>query len=396
VPVDRACLLLGVTLVAAHVTGACGGGSSIRSVEAPKILSLTAVAPAKAALADDPEAADHLIREGARLPNERVHEIEEQLDKNPADLESRLMLLGYYGRSGGEAGPSGEPYDTLIIGLFEQFPGSVLAGELGSSDASFERRTSLWRKLVAKNPNDAAILGNAGMHLADSDDEREGEQLLGRAESLAPSDPRWPWALGFVGWARIAGPDASIAESRGAAERAMARLEHAFELARSSPPRWLVPKVLFGYERLTELAFIAGDLQRTRTYANFTLEVARSWQVDWERADAVNAAETLLGYVELATGHLGEAERHLIASAQTSGSPVLGSYGPDLGLAAELLARGRSQRVLEYLDLCKRFWDPGPGVIDGWQTAIRSGASPDFGGLIHTSVRRALAFATKK
>lgn len=364
------------------------------------MLSLGDAPPAKARLEDDPEAADRLIREGARATPVRVHELEERLARTASDLEARLLLLGYYGRGGGEAGPSGEPYDTLIMGLFEQHPRSVLAGELGSSDASFERRASFWRKLVAANPRDAKIAGNAGAYFAGGfvvDDERksEGTRLLERAAALDPSDPRWPWLLGIGRWVDAIGGDGPFEESKAAARQALSLMERSLELARPSPPRWLVPRILGAYERLTEMAWIAGEWSRMRAYASFALDVARSWGVDWERADVVNTVETLLGYGDLASGRLDEAERHLVTSARIPTSPVLESYGPDLGLAAELVARGRTQRVLEYLELCKGFWDPGPGVIDGWELTIRSGGTPDFTGHFHRAARAALTQAVR-
>src|SRR6266508_279223 len=60
----------------------------------------------------------------------------------------------------------------------------------------------------------------------------------------------------------------------------------------------------------------------------------------------------------------------------TLGSPQLDSFGPDFHLANELLARGRTESVLEYLDLCRRFWTLGHDALDGWTAELRAGRRP--------------------
>jgi len=51
---------------------------------------------------------------------------------------------------------------------------------------------------------------------------------------------------------------------------------------------------------------------------------------------------------------------------------------PDPSLAVELLARGEREAVLEYLDHCKVF-SKKHAMIEGWQTTIRAGGTPNFG-----------------
>jgi hypothetical protein len=189
--------------------------------------------------------------------------------------------------------------------------------------------------------------------------------------------------------------DGSLVAARATARRGLERVERAIRLVGASPPRWFLPFVLEAHERLAEFAWLAGDPSKTRQNAYRVLEIARAWKTQWQRADAINSAETLLGYVELAEGRLVAAEAHLLASAQVPGSPVLDTWGPDLGLAAELLARGRRESVLQYLKLCKRFWDLGPGAIDRFEEAIRAGRAPDFSGHVHVAIRRALAGVAK-
>src|ERR1700719_3714085 len=73
------------------------------------------------------------------------------------------------------------------------------------------------------------------------------------------------------------------------------------------------------------------------------------------------------------------ADRYLLASGKTPGSPQLDSFGPNMTLAKELLAKGESDSVLQYLDLCKNFWEGERQQLDDWRDAIRGGKTPDFG-----------------
>lgn len=61
--------------------------------------------------------------------------------------------------------------------------------------------------------------------------------------------------------------------------------------------------------------------------------------------------------VRFPAGHLGKA-------GETPGSPQLGSYGPKMTLARELLALGRKDAVRSYLDACRKFWRAGSDAID--------------------------------
>ena len=58
----------------------------------------------------------------------------------------------------------------------------------------------------------------------------------------------------------------------------------------------------------------------------------------------------------LQAGDVEEAKRRLLAAGKTSGSPALRSFGPNMALAEKLLEKGERDVVLEYFELCKKFW----------------------------------------
>lgn len=68
---------------------------------------------------------------------------------------------------------------------------------------------------------------------------------------------------------------------------------------------------------------------------------------------------------------------YLLEAGRTPGSPQLSSFGPNMQLARELLEAGETRPVLEYFELCRKFW-PSP-ALDAWAAEVRAGQIPEFG-----------------
>lgn len=66
----------------------------------------------------------------------------------------------------------------------------------------------------------------------------------------------------------------------------------------------------------------------------------------------------------LQRGNLKEADRYLLAAVATPGSPRLDSFGPNMSLARELLEKGQNDEVLQFFELCRRFWESNFGKLD--------------------------------
>ena len=81
---------------------------------------------------------------------------------------------------------------------------------------------------------------------------------------------------------------------------------------------------------------------------------------DWPPGDLRQMAHALLGFIALGRDDLDEAEAELRRSAEVGHTPVLGSFGPDLGLLWELLRRGRADAAVYFAQRYGEFW-PGPG-----------------------------------
>ncbi|CAF0811196.1 unnamed protein product [Didymodactylos carnosus] len=77
--------------------------------------------------------------------------------------------------------------------------------------------------------------------------------------------------------------------------------------------------------------------------------------------------------------NLETAKQFLLAAGHTPGSAVLGSFGPNMSLAKDLLELGERQVVLKYFKLCKKFWNYRSEKLDEWETLVNRGEIPDFG-----------------
>ncbi len=134
----------------------------------------------------------------------------------------------------------------------------------------------------------------------------------------------------------------------------------------------------YALDSLADAAMNAGDTDKAVAYANELLSTAAKHSKDWHTGDAIHAGNTVLGLAALERGDAGKAGDYLLKSAQTDGSPVLGSFGPTMKLAKALLDKGERNVVLQYLSLCRAFWEKGRERLDQWAQDIAAGKSPDF------------------
>jgi hypothetical protein len=136
---------------------------------------------------------------------------------------------------------------------------------------------------------------------------------------------------------------------------------------------------LLGLRDAAERDLRHGRLKAAAAKASELLKLAERFREDWSYGNAIHHGHLLLGRIALAEGDAATAGNELRAAGRTPGSPQLDSFGPNCRLALDLLRAGERSAVLEYLDLCGRFWKHDVGRREVWLAEVRQGSEPDFG-----------------
>ncbi len=133
---------------------------------------------------------------------------------------------------------------------------------------------------------------------------------------------------------------------------------------------------------LKEAAYASFDLKQyddAKMYATQMLSLSNGYSTDWNYGNAVHNGNLILGRVALQQNDIEGAKEYLLKAGQTTGSPQLKSFGPNMSLANDLLEKDEKQTVIEYFELCKKFWKMNDGRLDSWIASIKGGGKPYFG-----------------
>lgn len=126
------------------------------------------------------------------------------------------------------------------------------------------------------------------------------------------------------------------------------------------------------------LAVDAGNIDAARAYAAEHAAMLPKFAKNWNYGNAVQDINQTLGRIALRENNFQAAGAFLIKSAQGGGSPQLNSFGPNFRLARELLAAGQPAPVLQYFELCSKFWKMDRGSLAHWTQVVKEGHIPDF------------------
>jgi len=107
-----------------------------------------------------------------------------------------------------------------------------------------------------------------------------------------------------------------------------------------------------------------GKVKEAEALATELVRLAPKYKQDWNYGNAIADANQVLGQIALSKGDVREAKKHLLASADSKGSPQLNSFGPSFILARELAEKGERETVIAFLDSVARFWaNPIPSAL---------------------------------
>jgi len=126
-------------------------------------------------------------------------------------------------------------------------------------------------------------------------------------------------------------------------------------------------------------SFVLGKTEDARNYASNLLAMLPRFSNDWNYGNAVQDGNLVLGRIAVKEGRMEDAKRYLLEAGKSPGSPQMNSFGPNMSLAKDLLERGERPVVLEYFELCRKFWRMDGGRLDQWKQQVKDGGMPDFG-----------------
>jgi hypothetical protein len=126
-------------------------------------------------------------------------------------------------------------------------------------------------------------------------------------------------------------------------------------------------------------SFNQGRDEEAKALAEEMETLAPAYKNDWNYGNAIQDFNIVLGRLALKAGDIDTARDRLLAAGRSKGSPQMNSFGPNLSLASELLAKGDKAIVLEYFELVRKFWKLEHGKLDQWKKDIEENRAPDFG-----------------
>jgi tetratricopeptide (TPR) repeat protein len=348
------------------------------------------------ALADaDPDArslAEHACSHiGRDLSAKQALWLEEQVGDSGRGLTLRAILLGKYFGSKNRLTRTKRAFH--IYWIIEHHPDCGVArtpeASLSRFDqaARYERAKELWLEQCAARKTSAAVMGNAAQFFLLNESDL-AERFYKAAQVLEPHNPRWHERLAHV--YQLSSRHGSEETRSQGARRSLVELEMAEQIrsSHSRVKRWMESQATEPLRRLHALpkraraAFEAGEVKFAREYAEECLALTTGSELDEyfrNNGDAIHQSHLVLGRVALREGDLERAKWHLIESGKTKGSPVLGSFGPNMSLAKDLLEAGERAVVLEYLEQCGKFWKRGASALAQWRDEITEGHIPWFG-----------------
>jgi Tfp pilus assembly protein PilF len=312
---------------------------------------------------------------GFRLDATQVHDLRQQIMKDPADAAARAELLGYYMT----AQPSADDIKDRreqILWMISNLPAASYSAspdceiDPTSDPTGYKQAYDLWMKQVDRAPQSEAVVGNAAQFV-EFHDPAKAEELLGRAMASDPTNPQWPEDLAHLHSMGLTAR--APADQQAKAKQALGELEQSLALTPDPQEQYYL------LSDLAKLAFTAGDAAKATLYAKRLLSEAKQLPFDWNYGNAIYTGNLILGRIALANNDVAAAKTYLLAAAATPGSPQLNSFGPNVTLARDLLARGERDTVLEFFQRCGKFWTMGADTLKQWTQTVKSGGTPDWG-----------------
>ena len=308
---------------------------------------------------------------GRNLSAEEAESLEERLEADPGDITARTHLIIYYHRAFLDEEARRARHNHVLWLIRNAPQAGVLAESDGEIDPHFDvdgyvAGRDAWLSHIEREPTNVTFLGHAANFLSEHQDRDLVIEYLQTLQSLDPDNPKWPTDLGRLYLRETIGAVPSMKSAW--AMQALAQFRRAYDLS-----SWELERAHL-LNSLGKAAFAAGHYDEARTYATEMLDYPKH---DITFGDLLHHGPLILGMIALIENDIEQAKFHLLEAGRTPGSPVLGSFGPSMDLALQLLRRGERQVVLEYFELCSKLWPRDE--LNDWTAIVDAGGIPDFG-----------------
>lgn len=335
-------------------------------------VGLNALSQDKVMASDRPNATS-LALAGGDLSEAAAQELENELKQTPDDLDIRAKLLGYYFLRQRESASIRKTRELHVLWVIQNHPEAEIAGTpyaglqsmLGGE--AYAQGKAIWEQQVSAHPNDPAVVRNAVKFFL-LNDPTLAEDLLKKGAALEPNNPQWPESLGHLYTLRASRKHEQHKSQSSAL--ALKELERAYVLSANDPNKSHM------LNKLAQAAYDADEFEKAKLYADQAIEAARLEKNNWNTGNAIHHGNLILGRLALKAGDVEKAKQYLLAAGQTPGSPQLNSFGPNMTLAKELLEKDQRKVVLEYFQLCAKFWEMGADRLRDWTATVNQGEMP--------------------
>jgi tetratricopeptide (TPR) repeat protein len=306
---------------------------------------------------------------GGKLTHNQAGELEATVAKHPNDLSARTELLGYYFVSRHNSPDAKAAHQKYVLWFIKNHPDAEITGTPYCSlnailDADgYSQAKRIWLDQIHSHEKDSSVLGHAANFFL-LNDRATAEDLLKKAQKLEPNSPEWPDRLAHL---------YTLQRDKEGAKKALDGYEKAQSADQSDVSKF------HRLDQLAKTAFDAGEIDKATRYANESLQVAKKYPNNWDEGNSIHQANIVLGRIALKNGDIKTAKQYLLKAGHTPGSPQLDSFGPNMSLAKDLLEAGERDTVLQYFQLCKKFWQMDRGKLDDWAKQVKAGEIPPFG-----------------
>jgi tetratricopeptide (TPR) repeat protein len=333
------------------------------------------------------------VQKGLKMTLDEAVKVENEIEKNPDDLNAYAQLLGFYNNERVKNPDVIKKREKLILYLIQSHPDSAILGmsygQLFRNDNHSDAQ-KLWARHVEKNPNSIPILLNAA-GAAFQSDLALAEKYLLQAQALEPDSSIISDRLARVyERRRETGKDSDRSDL---ATKELAELTKIYNKSDNEAHKaMLLPQMAKAAIEIPEeldLADKQADLMISQ--ANTALKKsppgARAAGPSWRAGKMISPEIDFLfyfgyftkGMVAVKKGDNEKAVEFLLKSGDAYKAHNSLVQGPNMSLAKALLEAGQKDAVIEFLDKCGKVWKTGQGKIGKWTVEIKDGKTPDFG-----------------